>query len=248
MRNITTNHNYVVKTSSLDIDKYKEATLNALRDFYNTISNYGTIVIFVPKLAIMWSLHRALLQEEYTKQFKILNYYRGSEEIGKTSNKNIIITTDISETGVTLPNVELVIDWCHTNFHSYDPKTNVDVYDLKIINKNKQTQRMGRTGRTTDGTYIPLVHDDMITDDEYERGDDYSKFIYSLWYIYDFDFIKFNSHNWLWKLPFNAFVRTFNLIHRNKLTEIDECDILNDIDDIFNENGLYLRLQRHHSS
>ena len=243
MRNITINRDYVVKTSSLDIDKYKEATLNALRDFSNKISNYGTIVIFVPKLAIMWSLHRALLREEYTKQFKILNYYRGSEEIGKTSNKNIIITTDISETGVTLPNVELVIDWCHTNFHSYDPKTNVDVYDLKIINKNKQTQRMGRTGRTTDGTYIPLVHDDMITDDEYERGDDYSKFIYSLWYVYNFNFSQFNSHNWLWKLPFNAFVRTFNLIYRNKLTKIDECDTFNNIDDIFNENGLYLRLQ-----
>lgn len=243
MRTITINHDYVVKTSSLDIDKYKEATLNALRDFSDKISNYGTIVIFVPKLAIMWSLHRALLQEEYTKQFKILNYYRGSEEIGKTSNKNIIITTDISETGVTLPNVELVIDWCHTNFHSYDPKTNVDVYELKIINKNKQTQRMGRTGRTTDGTYIPLVHDDMIADDEYERSDDYSKFIYSLWNFYNFDLSQFNSHNWLWKLPFNSFVRTFNLIYSNKLTENDECNILNDIDDIFNENGLYLRLR-----
>ncbi|XP_076166049.1 tudor domain containing 9 protein spindle E isoform X1 [Ptiloglossa arizonensis] len=71
--------------------------------------------------------------------------------------RRIILSTNIAESSITVPDVKYVIDFCLTKQLVTDPKTNFQCLELTWASKVNCEQRAGRTGRVLDGRVYRLV-------------------------------------------------------------------------------------------
>lgn len=71
--------------------------------------------------------------------------------------RRIILSTNIAESSVTVPDVKYVIDFCLIRQLVTDPQTNFQCLELKWASKVNCEQRAGRTGRVMDGRVYRLV-------------------------------------------------------------------------------------------
>ncbi len=67
----------------------------------------------------------------------------------------VCFSTNIAESGVTLPGITVVIDTGRELFFSYDLELRADVITTNWISQASQQQRKGRAGRTSPGTAPP---------------------------------------------------------------------------------------------
>jgi HrpA-like RNA helicase len=94
-----------------------------------------------------------------------------------TPQRKIMIATNAAETGVTLPDVNFVIDTGNSNKVTYNPYFNIKVSNTTSITKDSQQQRKGRTGRRNPGEFYatyskatqskmnPKLNPNIITED-----------------------------------------------------------------------------------
>lgn len=81
----------------------------------------------------------------------------------KRDNKpKIILSTNIAENSVTIPNVNVVIDFCLTKYLVTDEHSNIASLKLDWTSKTSCVQRAGRTGRVCNGTVFRLVEQDFF--------------------------------------------------------------------------------------
>eukprot|EP00123_Amoebidium_parasiticum_P020541 comp5204_c0_seq1/m.1245 comp5204_c0_seq1/g.1245 ORF comp5204_c0_seq1/g.1245 comp5204_c0_seq1/m.1245 type:complete len:699 (-) comp5204_c0_seq1:13-2109(-) len=66
-------------------------------------------------------------------------------------SRKVIISTNIAETSVTLPNIVYVIDAGFVKLRTYNPKTGVEALVITPISKASAKQRAGRAGRVRPG-------------------------------------------------------------------------------------------------
>ncbi|KAJ6634101.1 putative ATP-dependent RNA helicase spindle-E, partial [Pseudolycoriella hygida] len=92
-------------------------------------------------------LHSLITQEEQTKVLRKPTY-------GK---RLIILSTNIAESSITVPDVKFVIDFCLTKTLVTDTNTNFSSLQLEWCSRSNCRQRAGRTGRTMDGRVYRLV-------------------------------------------------------------------------------------------
>ena len=78
-------------------------------------------------------------------------------EARKKRRMRIILATNIAETSLTIPGVSVVIDWCVRNTCKYDTDRRIECLQHVWCSKASAKQRMGRTGRTCEGTVYRLV-------------------------------------------------------------------------------------------
>ncbi|KYM77236.1 putative ATP-dependent RNA helicase spindle-E, partial [Atta colombica] len=82
--------------------------------------------------------------------------------------RRIILSTNIAESSITVPDVKYVIDFCLTKLLTFDPATHYQSLQLCWASKTNCIQRAGRTGRVMDGRVyrlIPKAFYDNILDD-----------------------------------------------------------------------------------
>lgn len=98
----------------------------------------------IPEICI---LHSKLSMEDQKIAFKI------------TSNQNlkIILATNIAESGVTIPNVTHVLDFCLTKYQAVAKGAQISTLLLDWASRNNCKQRAGRAGRVCKGTVVRLV-------------------------------------------------------------------------------------------
>ena len=63
------------------------------------------------------------------------------------NQRKIILSTNIAESSITIPDVEYVIDFCLTKILMADPETNYVSLKLHWADRNSLVQRKGRAGR-----------------------------------------------------------------------------------------------------
>lgn len=61
--------------------------------------------------------------------------------------RKIVISTNVAETSVTIPDVTVVIDTCLAKEVGYDSERRISRLQLKWVSKASANQRAGRAGR-----------------------------------------------------------------------------------------------------
>ena len=69
----------------------------------------------------------------------------------------IILSSNIGESSITIPNCACVIDFCKSLRLNWDPDTKMMSSKMMWCSKSQAKQRKGRTGRTCDGVLFRLV-------------------------------------------------------------------------------------------
>ncbi|KAJ6104236.1 hypothetical protein N7523_010556 [Penicillium sp. IBT 18751x] len=131
----------------------------------------GAILVFLPGMAHILGVERMLhgsagsmeLDLQNEKLFRILKLHSElPEELAKVSLKvpggcrRILLSTDISEASLTLPDVEYVIDAGRVNQLFSSHKSLSNRMALNWISRSSSSQRAGRAGRVKNGQYFFL--------------------------------------------------------------------------------------------
>ncbi|NXI95215.1 TDRD9 helicase, partial [Psophia crepitans] len=134
-------------------------------------SERGSVLVFLPGLGEIsymhsrlsnignkrwqvYPLHSCVTLEEQSNVF--LTTVRGY--------RKVILSTNIAESSVTVPDVKYVIDFCLTRTLVCDEETNYQSLRLCWASKTNCNQRKGRAGRVSKGYCYRLVHKNFWTD------------------------------------------------------------------------------------
>jgi len=83
----------------------------------------------------------------------------------ESTRQNVILATNIAETSLTIPAVQMVIDSGLVRMLRYHPSRGIALLEVESISKASAMQRSGRAGRTSCGTcirlYSPEVYESM---------------------------------------------------------------------------------------
>ena len=81
------------------------------------------------------------------------------------NQRKIILSTNIAESSITIPDIGYVIDFCLTKNMTSDPETNYPRLMLEWASKAQLTQRKGRAGRVGEGRVYRLVPERFSRED-----------------------------------------------------------------------------------
>ncbi|KAL0112947.1 hypothetical protein PUN28_012296 [Cardiocondyla obscurior] len=126
----------------------------------------ATVLVFLPGFSEIEELYGVLLSQTYEEakwDIVILHSLISTEDQEKIFSKppkhfrRIILSTNIAESSLTVPNVKYVIDFCLTKLLVTEAGTNYQCLQLCWASKSNCQQRAGRTGRVMDGRVYRMV-------------------------------------------------------------------------------------------
>lgn len=97
-------------------------------------------------------------QKKESKAYRSLDIPLENLKVNKTlkPNRRVILSTNIAETGLTLPNLKYVIDSGYNREIEYNPVYGVRALLTKPCPESRRNQRRGRAGRKFPGVFYPL--------------------------------------------------------------------------------------------
>ncbi|KFQ33915.1 Putative ATP-dependent RNA helicase TDRD9, partial [Mesitornis unicolor] len=154
------------------IQSFDELEMKSSREknSQSVASERGSVLVFLPGLSeisymhsrlsdmfnVRWQVHplhsRVTLEEQSSVFLTAFPGYR-----------KVILSTNIAESSVTVPDVKYVIDFCLTKTLVCDEETNYQSLRLCWASKMNCNQRKGRAGRVSKGYCYRLVHRDFWT-------------------------------------------------------------------------------------
>ena len=76
----------------------------------------------------------------------------------RTYDRKIILSTNIAESSITIPDVRYVIDSGYVKIKIFDWQAGIDKMVVVPCGKSSANQRAGRAGRVTDGECYRIYH------------------------------------------------------------------------------------------
>lgn len=136
----------------------------------------GAILVFLPGLSEIRAIKRTLMEERPLKldfgdatKLQVYQLHSLIDEDQRTVfNKSplgvrkIILSTNIAETSVTIPDVTVVIDSGCIRQMQYDSTRRNSELRTVFVSQSNLNQRAGRAGRIKAGDYYGLFHEDRI--------------------------------------------------------------------------------------
>ncbi|XP_016070378.1 PREDICTED: putative ATP-dependent RNA helicase TDRD9 [Miniopterus natalensis] len=128
----------------------------------------GSVLVFLPGLSEINYMHE-LLTNMIQKRLQVYPLH-SSVTLEEQNNvflspvpgyRKIILSTNIAESSVTVPDVKYVIDFCLTRTLVCDEDTNYQSLRLSWASKTSCNQRKGRAGRVSKGYCYRLIHRDF---------------------------------------------------------------------------------------
>ncbi|KAI4485731.1 hypothetical protein M0802_012565 [Mischocyttarus mexicanus] len=128
--------------------------------------NRHVVLIFLPGIHEIEELHNMLIAPKYKSSkwdIVVLHSSVTNEEQLQIFEqppkgyRRIILSTNIAESSITVPDVKYVIDFCLVKLLTFNPITNFQSLELSWASKVNCKQRAGRTGRMMDGRVYRLV-------------------------------------------------------------------------------------------
>ncbi|XP_057589558.1 ATP-dependent RNA helicase TDRD9 [Hippopotamus amphibius kiboko] len=132
------------------------------------MSERSSVLVFLPGLGEINYMHE-LLTNMIHKRLQVYPLH-SSVTLEEQNNvflspvpgyRKIILSTNIAESSVTVPDVKYVIDFCLTRTLVCDEDTNYQSLRLTWASKTSCDQRRGRAGRVSKGYCYRLVHRDF---------------------------------------------------------------------------------------
>lgn len=136
------------------------------------------ILIFLPGLHEINQLHTKLCSGAIKQRFRdenvdpilivlhsMISMKDQKKAFEQGAKPKIILSTNIAESGVTLPLVTHVIDFCLTKYQSIVPGTQISSLVIDWASRNNCKQRAGRTGRMCEGVVARLVDKSFFEND-----------------------------------------------------------------------------------
>lgn len=140
-------------------------TLRTIRHTMNNTLEAPSILVFLPGIHEIEHFHRLLNgNEEIESNSKIcvLHSTLSTQEqkiaFTSTSTPKIILSTNIAESSVTIPDIEYVVDFCLTKYLTTAVGSNMSLLKTDWASKQNCEQRAGRVGRVSPGRVYRLVH------------------------------------------------------------------------------------------
>ncbi|XP_042302937.1 ATP-dependent RNA helicase TDRD9 isoform X2 [Sceloporus undulatus] len=134
------------------------------------MSERGSVLVFLPGLAEINYMHE-LLTDMTHRRLQVYPLH-SSVTLEEQNNvflapvlgyRKILLSTNIAESSVTVPDVKYVIDFCLTRTLVCDEDTNYQSLRLCWASKSSCNQRRGRAGRVSKGYCYRLVYKDFWT-------------------------------------------------------------------------------------
>ncbi|XP_026525840.1 ATP-dependent RNA helicase TDRD9 [Notechis scutatus] len=132
------------------------------------VSDRGSVLVFLPGLAEITYLLE-LLTNMVHRRLQVYPLH-SSVTLEEQNNvflapvpgyRKILLSTNIAQSSVTVPDVKYVIDFCLSRNLVCDENTNYQSLRLCWASKNSCDQRMGRAGRVSKGYCYRLVYKDF---------------------------------------------------------------------------------------
>jgi len=128
----------------------------------------AAILVFLPGMPEIQKLNHALTHSRYfgmSSDFLILSLHsvlQGEDtakafERAPNGCRKIVLSTNIAETGVTIPDVVFVVDTCRVKQQTYFESTSTSSLREQFVSKAEGTQRRGRAGRVQPGVCFHLM-------------------------------------------------------------------------------------------
>ncbi len=158
----------------IDNDEDLEEHLLRAVEFINENSPVGDILVFLPGEREINDCKKMLEEQNYRNTEILPLYARLSssdqQKVFKHSHKRrIILSTNVAETSVTIPNIKYCIDSGLARISRYNVRTCVQELKIERISKASIKQRSGRCGRTSEGVALHLY-----SENDFERAEDFT--------------------------------------------------------------------------
>ncbi|CAO2587500.1 ATP-dependent RNA helicase TDRD9 [Lemmus lemmus] len=133
-----------------------------------SVSERSSVLVFLPGLGEINYMHE-LLTNMIHKRLQVYPLH-STVTLEEQNNvflspvpgyRKIILSTNIAESSVTVPDVKYVIDFCLTRTLVCDEDTNYQSLRLSWASKTSCDQRKGRAGRVSKGYCYRLIHRDF---------------------------------------------------------------------------------------
>ena len=138
------------------IDGVAESIDRIVEDF-----KQGDILVFLPTEKDILEA-RDLLEGRLGNRFDILPCFgrlsSGDQQriFAPSSNRKIVLATNIAETSLTIPGIRFVVDSGLARTSRYNPKARTKRLPIEKVSQSSANQRKGRCGRVQDGICIRL--------------------------------------------------------------------------------------------
>lgn len=173
--------NYPIQSYFLKnkVDSYLEYGLKIINDIIKQ-GDKGDILFFVPTVAETKILCKKI-KEKYREIYCAEVYagiHKDKFEIAKSRDlyvsmgyqRKIVIATNVAESSLTIDGLKHVIDSGYELYQYFVPEYYGNVYERRIISKDRALQRKGRVGRTEPGNCYHL-----FTIEQFENLKDFSE-------------------------------------------------------------------------
>ncbi|XP_064484579.1 ATP-dependent RNA helicase TDRD9-like [Ornithodoros turicata] len=129
----------------------------------------GTVLVFLPGYEEISTLTNILRDDCVSLRWSVLPLHSTVTQQEQQSvflpptkgHRKIILSTNIAESSITVPDIKYVIDFCLTKSLICDPDTNYSCLKLEWASKANCKQRQGRAGRVSEGRLYRMVPEDF---------------------------------------------------------------------------------------
>lgn len=136
--------------------------------FEHVARDDGAVLVFLPGLMEITKVYERLMQSSLFgdgSKFLVLSLHSvlsGDEhakafEPPRRGVRKIVLSTNIAETGVTIPDVVFVVDCGKVKNQSYHEPSNTSSLKEQFVSRAEAVQRRGRAGRVREGFCFHLV-------------------------------------------------------------------------------------------
>lgn len=128
-------------------------------------SALGAVLVFLPGLYQIEEMENTLRNSQASKNFLIISLHstitldeqRNIFSPLKNGFRKVILSTNIAESSLTVPDVKYVVDFCLTKQVVNDHTSSYQSLQLQWASKSNCKQRAGRAGRVSEGMVFHLV-------------------------------------------------------------------------------------------
>jgi ATP-dependent helicase HrpA len=154
------------KKESKEVKELPEAVAGAIANVWREgASGAGDVLVFLPGEREIRDCAEALRKDHVLQQRfhpEILSLFARQsvteqERVFSPGNgRRIILTTNVAETSLTVPNIRYVVDSGLARVKRYSYRNKVEQLQIEPISQSAANQRAGRCGRVSDGICIRL--------------------------------------------------------------------------------------------
>ena len=190
---------YPVETKYLESNQktsIEDQVKNAINISEKTNYNKGNILVFSTGRdeinRIVSSLKRVFRNFEIYPLLSDTPQKIQKQIFAESKSRKIIVSTNVAETSITVPNLEVVVDLGKAKMSDYAPWSGLPILSTKEIARDSAIQRSGRAGRVKEGLALRLYSESNFnkrstqTTSEIKRAD-LSNFILSVLSIFKND-------------------------------------------------------------